>query len=304
MSYRIMSFDGGGVRGVYTARLLERLTAQVPEMLAKAELLAGTSTGGIIALALAAGHAVTDLVALYRDNAPKIFDKSWLHDLAELDGLAGAEYDNRNLELILAGEFATTRLDQLNKRVLIPSFQLDNQDPRAGQRKWKPKFFHNYPGPQSDGTELVVDVALRTSAAPIYFPTYQIYVDGGVVANDPSMAALAQALDRDTGGQKLEDLYLFSLGTGTNPTYIPGHDLDWGLAQWAKPLVSLMIDGVMGVAEYQCAHLLGQRYFRLQPLLPKPIALDDAAAVDDLIAAAEQVDITAAVDWLHAQFVP
>ena len=75
--------------------------------------------------------------------------------------------------------------------VLIPSFQLDNQAPHAGQRQWKPKFFHNYPGPDSDGAELVVDVAMRTSAAPIYFPTYQSYIDGGVVANDPSMAALA-----------------------------------------------------------------------------------------------------------------
>ena len=304
MSYRILSFDGGGVRGVYTARLLERLIDKVPDMFAKAEMLAGTSTGGIIALGLAAGRTVTELVALYRDNAPKIFDKSWLRDLAELDGLAGAEYDNKNLKQMLAHEFGTQRLDQLNRRVLIPSFQLDNQNPRAGERKWKPKFFHNYPGTQSDGAELVVDVALRTSAAPIYFPTYQIYIDGGVVANDPSMAALAQALDHDTGGQKLENLRLFSLGTGANPTYIPGHDLDWGLAQWAKPLVSLMIDGVMGVAEYQCARLLGQRYFRLEPLLPKPIALDDAAAVDDLVTYADHVDITVAADWLKAQFVP
>jgi patatin-like phospholipase/acyl hydrolase len=168
---------------------------------------------------------------------------------------------------------------------------------------WKAKFFHNYPGPDSDGNELVVDVALRTSAAPVYFPTYQVYVDGGVTANDPSMAALAQAIDKDTGDQKLEDLRLFSVGTGTNPTYIARHDLDWGVAQWAKPLVSMMIDGIMGVAEYQCRRLLDARYFRLEPELPKPVAMDDASAVGDLIADANAVDISASVDWLKTMFL-
>jgi patatin-like phospholipase/acyl hydrolase len=302
MAYRILTLDGGGVRGVYTAVLLERISAEVPSLIGKTHLLAGTSTGGIIALGLASGFAVARLVSLYRDNAARIFDSSWLHELADLHGLSGAEYDNTNLVEILKGQFGPTRLRQLSKKVLVPSFQLDNQDPQAGRRMWKPKFFHNFPGPDSDGDELVVDVALRTSAAPVYFPTYQVYIDGGVVANDPSMAALAQALDKDTGAQKLEDLVLFSVGTGTNPTYIAGHDLDWGIAQWANPLVSLMIDGVMGVAEYQCRRLLAGRYFRLEPRLPKPIAMDDASAVASLIDYANAVDIAAAVDWLKTTF--
>jgi hypothetical protein len=220
-----------------------------------------------------------------------------------LHGLSGAEYDNTNLANILKGIFGSAHLSQLSKKVLVPSFELDNQDPQAGKRKWKPKFFHNYPGPDSDGNELVVDVALRTSAAPVYFPTYQVYVDGGVVANDPAMAALAQAIDKDTGAQRLEDLRIFSFGTGNNPTYIAGHDLDWGIAQWAKPLVSLMIDGVMGVAEYQCRRLVGKNYFRLEPDLPKPIAMDDASAVEELIGYANAVDLSAAVTWLKADFV-
>ena len=194
----------------------------------------------------------------------------------------------------MTGIFRTAKLKDLSKKVLIPSFQLDNQAPQAGQRHWKLKFFHNFPGPDSDGEELVVDVALRTSAAPVYFPSYQVYVDGGVVANDPSMAALAQALDGQTGGQALADVQILSIGTGSNPTYIAGHDLDWGVAQWAKPLVNLMIDGVMGVAEYQCARLLGDRYFRLEPQLPKPVGMDDASAVGDLLLAASSVDIAPA----------
>lgn len=303
MAYRIITFDGGGVRGVYTAVLLQRLAEQAPGLLERTELLAGTSTGGIIALGLASGRTPAELVSLYQDNAARIFDASWLHELADLHGLSGAEYDNTNLESILKTLFGSTRLAQLAKKVLVPSFQLDNQAPQAGKRMWKPKFFHNFAGPDSDGDELVVDVALRTSAAPVYFPTYQVYVDGGVVANDPSMAALAQAIDKDTGAQKLDDLLLFSLGTGTNPTYIAGHDLDWGIAQWAKPLVSLMIDSVMGVAEYQCRHLLETRYFRLEPQLPKPIAMDDASEVNNLVNFAQAVDLSAAVSWLKTTFL-
>jgi len=302
MPYNILSFDGGGVRGVYSSVLLDRLKQRFAGIPDNAHLLAGTSTGGIIALGLASGLPPSSLVAIYRDEAGRIFDETWLHELADLDGLSGADYDNTNLKEILSGILAAKKLKDLNRKVLIPSFQLDNQEQQAGKRMWKPKFFHNYPGPDSDGEQLALDVALRTRAAPIYFPTYQIYVDGGVVANNPSMAALAQALDPGTGNQQLQDIRLFSIGTGNNPTYIAGHDLDWGLAQWARPLVSLMIDGVMGVADYQCQRLLGKRYFRLEPLLPKPIALDDAKAVGDLIKYANQVNLDDAVAWLEANF--
>jgi uncharacterized protein len=95
-----------------------------------------------------------------------------------------------------------------------------------------------------------------------------------------------------------------SLGTGTTPVYIPGHDLDWGLAHWAKPLVSLMSDGVMGVAEDHCACCRGDRYCRLPPRWLTPIALDEVAATGDLIAAADQVDLPAAVAGLNAHCPP
>jgi hypothetical protein len=192
---------------------------------------------------------------------------------------------------------------------LIPAFDLDNsQDPETDRhaadyvRSWKPKFFHNFPGPDSDGEQLVADVAMRTSAAPTFFPTYQHYIDGGVVANNPSMAALAQALDSGTGNQPLGEIRLLSLGTGLTSTFIDGHDHDWGIAQWAKPLISLMIDGVGGVADYQCAHLLGSRYFRLCPLLPVAWKLDDAVDIPGMIAAADAVDLGPVLAWVAGSF--
>ncbi len=304
--YRVLSLDGGGIRGVFTARLLARLDRVVPGFLQHFDLFAGTSTGGILALGLAAGLSPDELVELYRAHGTAIFDDSWLDNLKDLGGVAGAQYDNTNLKRVLSDIFAkrnAVTLNDIPKKVLIPTFDLDDgQDPRRKAdkpRTWKPKFFHNYPGSDSDGAELIIDVAMRTSAAPTYFPSYGRFIDGGVVANNPAMAALAQALNDKTGKQQVGDVCLLSLGTGTNPTFIAGHDHDWGYAQWAKPIIGLMMDGVMGVADYQCSQILDDRYHRLSCLLDQVIPLDCYQKVNVLIQYADTVDISATVAWLH-----
>jgi patatin-like phospholipase/acyl hydrolase len=285
--YRILSFDGGGIRGLVTLALLKRLESQVPNLIKGADLLAGTSTGGIIALGLAAGKSVDDMMALYQNNGQAIFDESWLDDIRDVGGLAGADYSQNNLEKLLDGIFADKQLKDLGKRVLIPSFNLDDGDPDATKRTWGPKFFHNFPGVDSDGDESVVDVALDTSAAPTYFPTHGTFIDGGVVANNPSLAAVAQTQDsRNTDpAPALGDIFLLSLGTGTNLSYVKGKNLDWGLAQWAKPLVSLLLDASMGIADYQCRYLLKANYRRIAPVFPSDtnIKLDEWKRSQDLI---------------------
>lgn len=300
--YRILSIDGGGVRGVYAATLLDRLAAALPSFLDHIDLVAGTSTGGIIALGLANDLTPSDLVKLYRDNARNIFDDSWLDDLKDLGGLYGADYDNEKLRDVLKGVFGKKKLASLGKRVLVPAFDLDSGKVRGKVRMWKPKFFHNFPGPDSDGRELVVDVAMRTSAAPTYFPSYQGYIDGSVVAINPSMAALAQAMDDEAANQRLENIRLLSIGTGLNPSYVEGQDLDWGFAQWARPLITLMSDGVMGVADYQCAHLLDEHYHRLASVLPEAIAIDDVSKIDDLIRYGKAEDLKDTIAWLQEHF--
>ena len=303
-SYRILTFDGGGIRGLYTAVLLDRLSEQVPAFTDRADLLAGTSTGGILALGLAKGIAVKDLIALYQNNGSAIFSRTFWHEIRDLGDLTGSKYDNDDLIRIIHDTFGEGTLDDLLPRhVLVPSFDLDNQAVPPAPRMWKPKFFHNFKGADSDGQEKIADVALRTSAAPTYFPVYQGYADGGVVANNPSMAALAQTIDPDTGGQQLADLRIFSIGTGLTPQFVSGDMLDWGLAQWAPVLANMMIEGMMGVADYECARLLGNRYFRLGPVLPAPVPLDCADKIPSLIAYAQGVDITEAVKWLKSNFV-
>jgi uncharacterized protein len=303
-SYRILTLDGGGIRGLYTAVLLDRLSQKVPGFTDRADLLAGTSTGGILALGLARGVPLANLIALYQNNGSAIFSRTAWHEIRDLGTLIGAKYDNDNLARLIQNTFGPGTLDDLLPRhVLIPSFDLDNQAVPPLPRFWKPKFFHNFAGSDSDGDQKIADVALRTSAAPTYFPAYQGYVDGGVVANNPAMAALAQAIDCVKGGQQLADLRIFSVGTGITPQFVSGTTLDWGLAQWAPVLANMMIEGMMGVADYECAQLLGNRYFRLAPVLPAPIPLDCPDKIPNLIAYAQAVDLTQAVAWLNANFV-
>ena len=308
-NFRILSLDGGGIRGVLTAVILNRLSEKYPRLLQDLPqtiiLFAGTSTGGILALGLAAGLTPSQLRDFYVINGKTIFDSSWMHDLVELDGLAGAKYENENLRRLLHGTFGGTKLQDLKPRVLVPSFRLDNQETDPAKRSWNPKFFHNFPGDDNDGECLVADVAMATSAAPTYFPSYGEYIDGGVIANNPSMAAIAQVLDQrnqpsDRG--TLNEIKLLSVGTGFSLQYIAGQNLDWGDAQWIRPILNILMDGSVGVADFECARLLGDRYCRLEPIFPagRSFALDDVGRIVDLIDFARSVDLTDTLAWLEA----
>ncbi len=313
-NYRILSIDGGGVRGVYAAKLLEMLEAEVtkrcrPNPFSNINLFAGASTGGIIALGLASGLSSAELVALYRDNAGQIFP-SRCRALRKVKGIVRARYSNAPLKRILNHTFTRAlgtpepRLADIPRHVLVPVFDLAGEKKLGGAgavRMWKPKFFNNFKDnagrPNPDLNESIVDVAMRTSAAPTYLPVYQGDVDGGMVSNNPSMAALAQALDAEP--RQPADIRLFSLGTGMNPFYIAGQSMKWGDIQWVchKLFPDLVMDGMTDVADYQCRRILngrpddvpGNRYFRLDPLVPEAIALDDSAATGKLIELAEKV---------------
>jgi patatin-like phospholipase/acyl hydrolase len=306
--YRILALDGGGIRGIFTTTVLERLDAEVPGFLRRLDLVAGTSTGAIIACGLAAGMRPADISEIYLTQGPAIFDDSWLDDLRDLGGLRGAEYGNANLREILMSVFerglGVRCLGDLERRVLVPTFDLDDgDDPRRPARKlrsWKPKFFHNFPGPDSDADERIVDVLMRACAGPVYFPTVDGYIDGGVVANNPSAAALAQALHPGTGGQRLEDVALLSIGSGQSAQFIEGDHLDWGYVQWARPIVQICIDAQMDVARYLCQQLLGGRFHRVEQLFEWRMRLDDWHKVGDLRVLAEEVDLLPTLAWLRA----
>ncbi len=300
--FRILSLDGGGVRGLVTVIALQRLLEAEPELLHDVHLLAGTSTGGLIALGLGAGASLAALRDLYQVQSAEIFDDSWFDDLVDLSKVAGADYDNRNLIRQVRRLLGEKTLRQLSPKVMVTAFDLDNENPDPRKRTWKPKVFHNIPGADSDGSELAWKVGIYTSATPTYFPSYEGFVDGGVFANNPSLCAVALALDRRAKAARpsLDDVRLLSIGTGTALTYIEGRNHDWGLAHWVQPLINLMMDGVAGIADYQCKQLLGARYHRLAPVFPPrtSIPLDAVKRIDDLVAFAEQIDLAPTLAFL------
>jgi patatin-like phospholipase/acyl hydrolase len=287
----ILSLDGGGLRGILTARLLERIQEKKPGFLIGTDMLAGTSTGGILALALALGEPPGRIISLYREHGPKIFKKKWWRRFLSV-GVIWAEYRSSRLRNALYGVLKDATLGDLPRPVLVPAFDLDAPRPDGG-RGWKPKFFDS--SDEADHDVPLLDVAMATSAAPTYFPTHGSYVDGGVVANNPSACALAAALSQ---GTPLGEVRLLSLGTGAVRTSIPGGDHDWGLKQWARPLMNILVDGVSDVADFQCRQVLGDRYLRLNPTLPEEVPMDRPDKIDDLVRWADEADIGPVVDWL------
>ena len=303
--YLILSFDGGGIRGVLTARLLERLEAERPNFLSLVKLFAGTSTGSILAVGLAKGLSPSELVGLYRDHGKDIFHTSTTHQVVTLGNLVGAKYTTQERHDGLKPYFDGMTLGQLPRNVLVITFQLDSQngiapDPNA-PRRWQGKFFHNYPGgPFAD--QKALDVILRSSAAPAFFPIYQGFIDGGVVANNPSMCALAQAINPQTGGQDIHDVVLLSLGTGTRPEFLTQTDSNWGIGEWGFKLLDLLLDSGTGLADFHCQQLIGDCYHRLTINTEQNIGLDAVGKIDEMIELADACDLGPTLKFIDGQW--
>jgi hypothetical protein len=313
--YTILSLDGGGIRGLLTVCLLEKLEQRVPGFIESVHLFGGTSTGGIIALALANGIELEILRDLYEQKGSVIFNRTIARRLRSADGVLAARYDNEPLELMLKEMFGESKkLGDLQKAVVVPTFDLYDEE----WKSWKPKIFHNFleraesPGGKEDRDVPVYKVALYTSAAPTYFPSIDGFVDGGVFANNPAMVTLGQARDsrKIEPIPPLESIRLLSVGTGAKLIGIKTKVNDWGYLQWGSRLIDLLMDGVAGIADYQCAQLLGDRgYHRLGIALPEDIdiAMDDVEKIPQLLRFANSEEAQKALEetttWLRDNWI-
>jgi len=293
--YKVLSIDGGGIRGLIPVRILERLESHRPGILKEFDLYAGCSTGAVLAAGFAFGLEARFMRQMYQGFGAEVFEDSIWDDIRDLKYILGAEYRNGKVKGLLERVIGDTKLGQLQKKVLIATFDL--KDEERDPPRWKPKFFHNFPDSKGDTEERLVDVVLRSAAAPVYFPVYQGYVDGGVAAINPSTCALAQAFH-----EGFLDVRLLSMGTGTNPRWLDVQDGDWGIAQWGLNLVNMFMDGGGEVADYQCRQILRDQYFRLQPMMRKSISLDNWQATDELIKIADEINLEPLLDWIDRSF--
>lgn len=298
-AWRILSIDGGGVRGYFAALLIARLTAAQPGWLDKVDLIAGTSTGAIIALCLGMTMAPSEIAAIYAREAERIFSTSLVDRVLDAGGLIGPRYDVRRFAAILRQVFRDTRFADLKRKVMVPAFDLDDGNPDPARRRWRARFFQA----RSDASMLVRRAALYSSAVPAVFATADGHVDGGVFAANPAMCALSLSLDDTVFSPPalLGGVRLFSIGTGQSALHIEGERLQWGLSQWARPLLGVLFDAGIGVVDYQCERLLGPHYHRLNPWLDgEEIQLDDASAMPRLAKAADTAPIDASLNWIDA----
>lgn len=272
---RILALDGGGTLGLIEALILMDLERRVGKPAGKLfDLIAGTSTGGMIALALSTGNREAERIAnLYRQKGQEIFGPSQRRFLGYV---FGSKYSSDGLARAVEDFFGPTRLSAANPDVLVTAWDLDKAQPRFFKsREARERAAENY---------RMADVALATAAAPTYFPPARVANDqgaeshcwdGGLVANNPAMCALAEAMKH----YDAPDVTLVSLGAGDSADGIsPKAAARWGLLRTAPKVISVAIDGPMCAVDYQCRQMLGDRnYFRLNPPIDKATdTMDDA----------------------------
>ena len=259
-NYNIITCDGGGIRGLITAILLNDLVSNPPpgstsKILNNVNLFAGTSTGGIIAIGLACGLAPSSLVGLYQTDCPSLFQPykpsgtssalsllklpapqvsfnpcSWLPEICYV------KYSNEGLYKILSNTLSQSAhvnpaspLSQLSTSVLAVTLMMSN----TNNTPWGPLALTNLPNLDNADVS-IIDAAMCSSAAPLYFPPYAVpqppatatmwCADGGVVANNPSAFTLGNVLQSQVLQQQNKDLSnvrMLSIGTGATIDYVP-----------------------------------------------------------------------------------
>jgi uncharacterized protein len=246
--FRILSLDGGGIRGVYIARFLAELEEHLKSE-GKAhtsvynyfDLICGTSTGGIIAIALALGIPAKEIEQLYTDNAKYIF-RIERHQF--LKQFFAAKYSNKYLELLLKQKFqeyssdGDTRLGNARTRLCIPAFVASRGEVTIYKTSHHSDFIRDFQIP-------AYQVAMATSAAPTYFDAYTIRyhgmtdsvsqtvshnIDGGIFANNPSLIGLIEA--HGAIGIPWSNIQLLSIGTGLEHYSEMYKQKRWGALHW------------------------------------------------------------------------
>ena len=296
---RILSVDGGGIRGILPARLLEEIERQTGKPLRDLfHLIAGTSTGGILACGLATGMPAKALGDLYANRGGEIFARSMWQRISNPAQLTGPKYEATTLEEILLTVLGNTRLSDItHTELLVPTYviQLPEPEDQNGVISTRtPMFFKTW---KARGVQLadnetkdefnfaLRDVARATSAAPTYFPPAQVknvsgqafgVVDGGVFANNPALCALVAAYRLYPGARYT----LVSMGTGSLERDIPYNEAkDWGDLQWLHPILSILMDGNADTVSYQCDQMLADRHWRFEITLGRDPS--DPAAVNE-----------------------
>jgi len=228
---RILAIDGGGMWGLPVAMLVQEIERQTSRPFAEHfDLLAGTSTGGLLALALACEIPAKELTQFYIEDGPRIFRRSLSRLLSMLDQ---AKYSAAELERSLRNAFDARILRDCRHKVMVTA---------ADVRSKRTKIFKSW----QDSLIPCWEAARCTSAAPTFFEPYMGLCDGGVWANNPSMVALTEARALWPG----EQLRILNLGTGQFQRETRPHRT-WGLFDWGPVIADLFLESGFDAVTHQ-----------------------------------------------------
>jgi patatin-like phospholipase/acyl hydrolase len=301
---KVLSIDGGGIRGLIPALILAELEERTNTRIAHLfDLIAGTSTGGILALGLVAPdesggprYSAEDLGGLYEREGKRIFARSLWHRAIALENLLDEKYEASGLESVLTKYFGDSRLKDAVTEVLVTSYELETRQP------W---FFARHKARNDPAYDFEMRfVARATSAAPTYFEPEELtatrphggLVDGGVFANNPALCAYVETKDLHPDH---DEILVVSLGTGQHTRPIHYADAKgWGLALWAKPILNVVFDGVSDTVDHEMKILCKDtddgdpRYYRFQTELNVGSDdMDNATATNLLALKAKAQDV-------------
>ena len=276
---RVLSIDGGGIKGVFPASFLasveERIDGNVADYF---DLIVGTSTGGIIALGLGLGYSAKDILDFYKNQGSSIFEERGFFPWVR--SCFSPKYEQTALRQALEAKFGERRLGESAKRLIIPSLDLDTGKVYIHKTAHHVRFGKDY-------KERVVDVALSTSAAPTYFPAHRMpsgspLIDGGMWANNPTGLAVVEAI----GILKWDpaSIKVLSLGCTTEPVQTGGNAIAKGLGYWALRAIDLTMhaqsSASMGTAAVLTSH---EQIKRVSPsVAPKKYRLDNYRVIASL----------------------
>lgn len=285
---KILVMDGGGIRGVFHAKFLEFLEKDLALPIGRYfDLIAGTSTGGIVALGLALEMSAADISKLYETRGPSIFprrqyplfSRRFSAFLSQLN-LWGPRYDSIPLQQALVDTFGQRRLGEATTRVAIPAWRPKTHQPCVFKTAHHERF-------RTDWKELVTDIAMATAAAPIFLKEHVTannvtFLDGGIWANDPTAVAVVEAIS--VLGWPVEDIKVLSISTVEDVGTLPPALSMFNLFDIKRLFMAGQSLGAMGIASLLCGgpHERGAIFRVAMPNPPNHFALDNADRIHDI----------------------
>lgn len=276
--YHVLALSGGGYRALYTATILKEFEETLGRPIASHfDLICGTSAGGLLALGLANEIPASELKSMFEQQGKDIFGSRDLKRRS-LGFWKKAKHSNAGLRSVLESRFGTTKIGDLKHRVLIPAV---NYTTGRGQFFKTP----HHPTFERDHLMTLVDVALATSAAPVYFPSVRndrgVFVDGGLVGNAPGLFGLHEIRTFLAPRQNVH-VRLLAIGTMTvGATVSGGRDLDQGILGWGSTLFDLVISAQESSVDYMLMQSLGDDYFKIDDQVT-PQQSGDVKSLDDV----------------------